>query len=67
MMQRFLLAVIIPILSLITVGVYAFALGGFFLWMEHAMHNEWGVIIVGMLLVVMVPVGALLAQRAVEK
>ena len=67
MMQRFLLAVLFPLLSLAVVAAFAGALGWFFLYIEHAMHNEWGVIIVGMLLVVFVPAAAFMAQRAVEK
>ncbi len=67
MMQRFLMAVAIPILSLVVVAVFAVSLGMIFLQLEHAMHNEWGVIILGMLLVVVVPTVAFLAERAVEK
>ena len=67
MMQRFLLAVFIPILSLAVVGGFAFSLGQVFLYLHHAMHSELGVIILGMALVIFVPVAAFLAQNAVEK
>ena len=67
MMQRFLLAVFIPILSLAVVGGLAVALGLTFLYLHHAMHSELGVIILGMALVIFVPVGAFLAQNALEK
>ena len=67
MMQRFLLAVFIPILSLAVVGGFAVSLGLIFLYLHHAMHSELGVIILGMMLVILVPVGAFLAQNAVEK
>ena len=67
MMQRFLLAVFIPILSLATVGAFAFALGQVFLYLHHAMHSELGVIILGMALVLFVPLAAFLGQNAVEK
>ena len=67
MMQRFLLAVFIPILSLAVVGGLAVSIGLIFLYLHHAMHSELGVIVLGMALVILVPVGALLAQNAVEK
>ena len=67
MMERFLLAVFIPILSLAVVGAFAVSLGLVFLYLHHAMHSELGVIILGMALVIFVPVGAFLAQNAVEK
>lgn len=67
MMQRFLLAVFIPILSMVTVAAIAIALGLTFLYLHHAFHSELGVIILGMALVILVPLGAFLAQNAVEK
>jgi len=67
MMERFLLAVFIPILSMAVVGGVAVSLGLVFLYLHHAMHSELGVIILGLALVVFVPVGAFLAQNAVEK
>lgn len=67
MMERFLLAVFIPIVSLAVVGAVAVSLGLVFLYLHHAMHSELGVIILGMALVIFVPVGAFLAQNAVEK
>ena len=67
MMQRFLLAIGVPILSMVVIAVYAGAVGVTFIQVHHAMHNPWGVVILGMLLVVGVPVVAFLAQNAVEK
>ena len=67
MMQRFLLAVFIPILSLGVVGALAVSLGLVFLYLHHAMHSELGVIILGLALVIFVPAAAFLAQNAVEK
>lgn len=67
MMQRFLLAVYIPLLSLATVAAIAISIGITFLYLHHAMHSELGVIILGLALVILVPVGAFLAQNAVEK
>ena len=67
MMQRFLLAVFIPLLSLVVIAAYAGSLGVTFMYLHHAMHSELGVIILGMALVILVPVAAFLAQNAVEK
>ena len=67
MMQRFLLAIGVPILSMVVIAAYAGAVGVTFISVHHAMHNPWGVVILGMLLVVGVPAVAFLAQNAVEK
>lgn len=66
-MQRFLMSVFIPLLAMVVIVAFAGSLGVLFMLLEHAMHNEWGVIILGMALVIFVPVGAFLAQNAVEK
>ena len=67
MMQRFLLAIGVPILSMVVIAAYAGTVGVTFIRVHHAMHNPWGVVILGMLLVIGVPVVAFLAQNAVEK
>ena len=67
MMQRFLLAVFIPILSMAVIAIFAGSLGVTFMYLHHAMHSELGVIILGMALVIFVPAAAFLAQNAVEK
>ncbi len=67
MMQRFLLAILIPVLSIVVIAVFAGGLGVVFMYLEHAMHSELGVIILGMAFVVLVPAIAYMAQRAVEK
>ena len=67
MMQRFLLAVGVPLLAIVVIAIFAGSLGVTFMYLHHAMHSELGVIILGMALVVLVPVAAFLAQNAVEK
>jgi hypothetical protein len=67
MMQRFMMAVLFPLLAMVVIVAFAGSLGVFFMYLEHVMHNEWGVIVLGMALVVFVPVAAFLAQNAVEK
>ena len=66
-MERFLLAVLIPLLSIAIIAVFAGGLGVVFMLLEHAMHNEIGVMVLGMMFVVVVPILAYVAQRAVEK
>lgn len=67
MMQRFLLAILIPVLSILVIVAFVTPLGVVFMYLEHAMHSELGVIILGMAFVVLVPAIAYMAQRAVEK
>lgn len=67
MMQRFLLAILIPVLSILVIVAFVAPLGVVFMYLEHAMHSELGVIILGMAFVVLVPAIAYMAQRAVEK
>lgn len=67
MMQRFLLAILIPVLSIVVIVAFVAPLSVVFMYLEHAMHSELGVIILGMAFVVLVPAIAYMAQRAVEK
>lgn len=67
MMQRFLLAILIPVLSILVIVAFVTPLSVVFMYLEHAMHSELGVIILGMAFVVLVPAIAYMAQRAVEK
>jgi hypothetical protein len=66
-MQRFLLAVLFPLLAIITIATYAGGLGVIFMVLEETMHSENGVIVLGLALVIGVPTVAYLAERAVEK
>lgn len=67
MMQRFLLAILFPVLALAIIAVFAGSLGVVFMVLHHQMHSELGVIVLGMAFVLLVPLAAFLAQRAVEK
>lgn len=66
-MQRFMLAVLFPLLAIAIIAIFAGGLGVVFMLLEHAMHSELGVIVLGMMFVVVVPALAYIAQRAVEK
>lgn len=67
MMERFLLAILFPVLALVVIAVFAGSLGVAFMVLHHQMHSELGVIVLGMAFVLLVPLAAFLAQRAVEK
>ncbi len=66
-MQQFLLAIAIPLLSMAIIAVFAGSLGVVFMVLEAVMHNELGVIVLGMMFVFVVPALAFWAQRLVEK
>ena len=65
MTQRMLMAVLIPVLSIIVIIVFAGGLGVLFMVMENTMQNEIGVIVLGSALVVGVPTVAYILERAV--
>ena len=63
MMQRFLLAVGVPILAMVVIAAIAGSLGVTFMYLHHVMHNEWGVIILGMALVSLRPCCGISGRR----
>lgn len=65
--ERFRFAVLFPLLAVITVVVLGGGLGVTFMLLYETSWHEWGVIGLGMLLVVGVPVAAALVQRAQER
>ena len=65
MTQRMLMAVLIPVLSIIVIIVFAGSLGVLFIVIENTMQNEIGVIVLGSALVVGVPAVAYILERAV--
>ena len=67
MRQRMTDAVIIPVLAVVSIGVFAGGLGIIFMLLDSTALEAWGVVILGMALVVGVPTTAALAQRMVEK
>jgi len=62
-----LMAIIFPLLSVIIIIIFAGGLGISFMLLEHYMHNEIGIIILGASLVVGVPSFAALLQIKIEK
>tara|TARA_B100000470_G_C19774698_1_gene384755 strand:- start:241 stop:450 length:210 start_codon:yes stop_codon:yes gene_type:complete len=63
--QRFVLAVLIPLAAIILVAALAISLGIAFTALEHG-PGEIGVIILGVLIVVLVPVAAFLIERKID-
>ncbi len=67
MSQRMLFAMIFPILAVITIAIYAGGLGVIFMVINSTPRHETGVIILGLAILILVPLGAYFAQRAIEK
>ena len=66
MSSQIRLALLIPLLSVITIVVIAGGIGIALTIMDELFH-EWGVIVLGMVLTVGVPAIAALAQRRAER
>ena len=67
MSQRMLFAMIFPILAVLTIVIFAGGLGVIFMVINETAIHEIGVIILGLAILVLVPLGAYFAQRAIEK
>ena len=65
--DRLAMSALFPLLSVAIIVAYAGGLGVLFILIYGTSLHEWGVIILGVALVVLVPVFAALAQRAVER
>jgi hypothetical protein len=65
--DRLRMSMLFPLLAMITVAVYAGGLGVIFMIVNETSLHEWGVIIIGVALVIGVPTAAAIAQKAVEK
>ena len=61
------MVVLFPVLSILTVVIVAGGLGAIFSVIYEMTHNEWGVIILGVALVVGVPAAAALVQQRMEQ
>ena len=65
--DRLAMSALFPLLAVAIIAAYAGGLGVLFILVYKTSIHEWGVIIIGVALVVLVPVFAALAQRAVER
>ena len=61
------LAMLIPIISLVVVAVIGGGLGFIFIGVGKAGAGEWGAIVIGLALVVLVPLVAFLLERSFDK
>lgn len=67
MKERITMSLLFPLLAVLTIVVYAGGLGVIFMVLNSTGAEEWGVIILGLALVVGVPTAAALLQRRVER
>ncbi|MBM3949019.1 MAG: hypothetical protein FJ312_07250 [SAR202 cluster bacterium] len=65
--DRMMMAVLFPLLAVVTVATLAFGLGGIFIALNETGAGHWGAIIIGAALVVGVPTVAFLLERMTEK
>ena len=61
------MAALFPLLAVAIIIAFAGGLGVVFILVHETSLHEWGVIIIGVALVVLVPTFAALAQRVVER
>ena len=64
--KRVRLAILIPLISVLTIIGYAGGLGVVFIVINHTIVEEWAVVVLGSAIVVGVPTAAMLVQRKVE-
>ena len=67
MRERIKLATLIPLLVVIVIITYAGGLGVIFMLLDSTPAEEWGVIGLGLTLLIGVPAVAALLQRRVER
>ena len=67
MSQRMWFALTFPILAVLTIAIFAGGLGVIFMLINETAIHETGVIILGMAILILVPLGAYFVQRAIEK
>ena len=67
MKERITMATLFPLLAVLLIATFAGGLGVIFMVLEASAAEEWGVIVLGMALVVGVPAAAAIIQQRVEK
>ena len=67
MSQRMLFAIFFPILAMLTIAIFAGGLGVIFMVINETPIHETGVIILGLIILIFVPLGAYFIQRIIEK
>jgi hypothetical protein len=64
-MNKMVLSILVPLLAIAVIIFFAGGLGVIFMVLEAKMHSEIGVIVLGTVLLIGVPAGAYLAERAI--
>ena len=67
MKERMTMSLLFPVLAILTIVIFAGGLGVIFMLVESTALGPWGVVLLGMALVVGVPTAAALLQRVVER
>ena len=67
MKERMTMAWLFPLLAVLVIAIFGGGLGVIFMVLESTGAGEWGVIGLGMALVIGVPVTAALLQQRVER
>lgn len=65
--DQLVLALLIPAVSILIVAIIGGGLGFIFIGLYKAGAGEWGAIIIGLALVILVPAAAFLAERMIER
>ena len=67
MKHRMLMSLLFPLLAVIVISAYAGGLGVIFILIHETGLKQWGVVLLGMVILIGVPSTAAIAQRIVEK
>ena len=67
MKHRMLMSMLFPLLAVIVIATYAGGLGVIFMLINETELERWGVIILGMAILIGVPTTAAIVQQIVEK
>jgi hypothetical protein len=65
--DRVIMSLLFPLLALATIAVYAGGLGVIFMLVNETALKEWGVIVIGVSLLVGVPTVAAITERMLER
>ena len=67
MRERMTMAMLFPLLAVLTIAAFAGGLGVIFILLHETALEAWAVVILGLILVIGVPSAAALAQRQVDR
>ena len=67
MKHRMLMSMLFPLLAIIVIAAYAGGLGVIFMLIHETGLKQWGVVGLGMVILIAVPTTAAIVQQIVEK